>query len=55
MEAMLSKTAPVFYGDIRSHERVISVPIFYLSNYRTLELLCVSFVLLEYAFFFFLL
>lgn len=23
VEAMLSKTEPVFYGDIRSHERVI--------------------------------
>lgn len=22
VEAMLSRTAPVFYGDIRSHERV---------------------------------
>lgn len=27
MEAMLSKSAPVFYGDLRSHERVI---IYYL-------------------------
>lgn len=23
VEAMLSRSAPVFYGDIRSHERVI--------------------------------
>lgn len=25
MEAMLSSFAPVFYGDLRSHERVISM------------------------------
>ena len=55
MEAMLSKTAPVFYGDIRSHERVIFVPVSYSSNNRILELLRVSFLLLLYVFFPFLL
>ena len=32
MEAMLSKSAPVFYGDLRSHERVI----FFVYIFKTL-------------------
>lgn len=32
VEAMLSRTAPIFNGDIRSHERVKETPISRFSN-----------------------
>ena len=44
VEAMLSKSAPVFYGDLRSHERVIFFVYFFktLWNFELLSLMEVN-------------